>query len=278
MQEGKLIDLHMHSIFSDGQLEPAELIKMASERNLAAVALADHDCLDGNKEYGEAAAKAGLESITGVELSCVYQGKDVHILGYGVDPADKPLKDMLRKFVEAREQRGIKIVEKLAAMDVKIDVDKVFENAGAGALGRPHIAGALVEGGYVKDFNEAFNKYIGEDCPAYVDKYKMSPEDAVYYIHGAGGLAFVAHPGFYMEDLEAFYRLLECGFDGIEVFHSKHKTQTANHLRSIANERGLLESGGSDFHGFAGRDVLGEPKVPFEFFEKITERLNGRTL
>jgi predicted metal-dependent phosphoesterase TrpH len=278
MQEGKFIDLHMHSTFSDGQLAPAELIKMASERGLAAVALADHDCLDGNPEYVEAAANANIESITGVELSCVYQGRDLHILGYGVDPADEPLKAMLAKFVEAREQRGIKIVEKLEALGVKIDMEKVFENAGAGALGRPHIAGALVEGGFVKDFNDAFNKYIGEDGPAYVDKYKMSPEDAVYYIHGAGGLAFVAHPGFYMEDLDAFYQLLENGFDGIEVFHSKHKTQTANQLRSIANELGLLESGGSDFHGFAGRDVLGDPKVPFEFFEKIRESLNGRAL
>jgi len=277
MQEGKFVDLHMHSTFSDGQLAPAELIKMASDRGLAAVALADHDCLDGNPEYVEAASKAGLESVTGVELSCVYHGRDLHILGYGVDPADEPLKSMLEKFVVVREQRGIKIVEKLETLGVKIDVEKVLKNAGAGALGRPHIARALVEGGYVKDFNEAFNKYIGENCSAYVDKYKMIPEDAVYYIHGAGGLAFVAHPGFYMEDLDAFYELLDCGFDGIEVFHSKHKTQTANHLRSIANERGLLESGGSDFHGFAGRDVLGEPKVPYEFFEKIRERLNDRT-
>ena len=268
----------VHSTFSDGQLAPADLIKMASEKGLAAVALADHDCLDGNPEYVEAALKVGVESFTGVELSCVYQGRDLHILGYGVDPADEPLKAMLKKFVDAREQRGIKIVEKLEAIGVKIDVEKVLENAGAGALGRPHIARALVEGGYVKDFNEAFNKYIGEDGPAYVDKYKMSPEDAVYYIHGAGGLAFVAHPGFYMEDLDAFFELLERGFDGIEVFHSKHKNQTANHLRSIANERGLLESGGSDFHGFAGRDVLGEPKVPYEFFDRIKERLNGSAL
>lgn len=277
MQEAKRVDLHMHSTYSDGQLTPAELIKMASGLGLAAVALADHDCLDGVEEYNAAAGRAGMETVSGVELSCVYRDRDLHILGYGVDPADAPLRGMLEKFVDTRERRGIKIVEKLEALGVKIDVKRVLQRAGAGALGRPHIAEALVEGGYVKDFNEAFDKYIGEDCPAYVEKFKMTPGDAVTYIHGAGGLAFVAHPGFYMADLEAFYELLEVGFDGIEVYHSKHKPDTAEQLRGIARERGLLESGGSDFHGFAGRDALGQPEVPFEFFEKIRERLNGRT-
>jgi predicted metal-dependent phosphoesterase TrpH len=275
MQEGKLIDLHMHSTFSDGQLTPAELIKLATDSDLAAVALADHDCLDGLGEYADAAADAGLGTFSGVELSCVYRGRDLHILGYGVDPSDKPLGEMLRKFVETRERRGIRIVEKLGEQGIKIDVNKVLEEAGAGALGRPHIAAALVEGGYAKDFNEVFNKYIGENCPAYVEKYKMSPDDAVRYIQGAGGLAFVAHPGFYIDDLDSFYELLEGGFDGIEVYHSKHKPEMATWLRSVAKERGMLESGGSDFHGFAGRDVLGQPAVPYEFYERIKERLNG---
>jgi predicted metal-dependent phosphoesterase TrpH len=277
MQQEKWIDLHMHSTYSDGQLTPAELIDIASRRGLAAVALADHDCLDGVGEYVDAAKNAGIESISAVELSCIHRGRDLHILGYGVDPGDKTLQDMLKRFVDTREQRGIKIVEKLAENGVHLDMEKILEKAGDGALGRPHIAEALIDGGYAKDFNEVFGKYIGENCPAYVDKYKMNPREAVQYIHGARGLAFVAHPGFYLDDKEGFNELLEEAFDGVEVFHSKHDPQIAAQLVEIAEQRGLLKSGGSDFHGFAGRDSLGEPKVPYDFFRKIKERLDGGT-
>jgi len=276
MHQEYLIDLHMHSTYSDGQLSPAELVDIAAGKNLKAIALADHDCLDGVGEYIEAARKVGLESISGVELSCIYHGRDVHILGYGVDVNDQTFQDMLLKFRDTREYRGLKMIEKLAEIGVHIDKEKVLEKAGDGALGRPHVAEALVEGGYVKIFGEAFDKYIGEDCPAYVDKYKMSPEEAVRYIHDAGGLAFVAHPGFYIDDLNAFHDLLGFGFDGVEINHSKHNTETAAQLSAIAEERDLLKSGGSDFHGFARKESLGEPKVPYEFFEKIIERLARR--
>jgi predicted metal-dependent phosphoesterase TrpH len=275
MHQEKLIDLHMHSHYSDGQLSPAELVDIAAGKSLKAIALADHDCLDGVGEYIEAANRAGIETISGVELSCIYKGRDLHILGYGVDENDKTFQDMLLKFRDTREHRGLKIIEKLGELGVHLDAAKVLEKAGDGALGRPHIAEALVEGGYVKVFGEAFDKYIGEDCPAYVDKYKMSPKEAVQHIHRAGGLAFVAHPGFYMEDLDAFYELLGYGFDGVEVNHSKHDEQTAQ-LSVIADERGLLKSGGSDFHGFARKESIGDPKVPYEYFSKIAERLDRR--
>jgi predicted metal-dependent phosphoesterase TrpH len=275
MHQEKLVDLHMHSTYSDGQLTPAELIEIAAKRGLAAVALADHDCVDGVDEYVDAATKAGMESISAVELSCVHRGRDLHILGYGMDAEDETLRNMLKKFVDTRERRGIKIIEKLSGIGVHIDTQKVLERAGEGALGRPHIAEALVEGGYAKDFNEVFGKYIGENCPAYVEKYKMSPREAVQYIHGAGGLVFVAHPGFYLDDMDGFNELLEEDFDGIEVFHTKHDPATVAQLIGIAEERRLLKSGGSDFHGFVGRDNLGEPKVPYEFFRKIKERLDG---
>jgi predicted metal-dependent phosphoesterase TrpH len=274
MHQEKLIDLHMHSTYSDGQLTPRQLVDIAAERRLAAVALADHDCLDGVHEFVEAASAAGLESISAVELSCIHRGRDLHILGYGVDADDPTLKEMLRRFVETRERRGIKIIEKLAEIGVHIDTDEVLKKAGDGALGRPHIAEALVAGGYAKDFSEVFEKYIGEDCPAYVEKYKMSPEEAAGYIHGACGLSFVAHPGFYLDDMDGFRELLEEDFDGIEVYHSTHDAETAALLMEIAKELRLLTSGGSDFHGFAGRDTLGEPKVPYELFARIKERLS----
>jgi predicted metal-dependent phosphoesterase TrpH len=185
---------------------------------------------------------------------------------------------MLQQFCDTRERRGIGIVEKLADLGVHIDKEKVLEKAGDGALGRPHIAEALVEGGYAKDFSEVFDKYIGEHCPAYVEKFRMTPEEAVGYIHAAGGLAFIAHPGFYLDDQEGFNELLEEDFDGVEVYHSKHGAGTANRLIEIAAEHGLLMSGGSDFHGFAGRDNIGDPKVPYEFFTKIKERLDGGSI
>jgi predicted metal-dependent phosphoesterase TrpH len=275
MVKTKLIDLHMHSTYSDGHLTPGELVNLAAARGLAAVALADHDCLDGVPEYGTAAKQAGIETVTAVELSCIHRGRDLHILGYGVDVEDKTLQQMLKRFCDTRENRGMMIVEKLAGMGVHIDAEKILEKAGDGALGRPHIAEALVEGGYAKDFNEVFGKYIGERCPAYVEKYKMSPEEAIGFIRGASGLAFVAHPGFYLDDLDGFNELLDETFDGIEVYHSQHTPETAQRLVCIAQERGLLMSGGSDFHGFEGRDSLGQPEVPYQLFARIKERLEG---
>ena len=152
----------------------------------------------------------------------------------------------------------------------------VMAKAGNGALGRPHIAEALIEAGYVQDHAQAFARYIGEGCAAYVEKYKMQPAQAVASIHAADGLAFVAHPGYYMEDYPAFLRLLDEGFDGVEVYHPYHIPPVTARLLALAGERGLLISGGSDFHGFAGRDNMGEPTVPYALFERIQETVAER--
>lgn len=274
MHQDKWIDLHMHSTFSDGIHPPATLVDIAVRKELSAIALADHDSLDGFRELETAAGAAGVEVITGVELSSEHNGRDLHILGYGVDPDDESLLAMLRQFRDTRERRGILIVEKLGEMGIKLDINAILAKAGDGALGRPHIAEALVEGGHATDFPDAFAKYIGEDCPAYVDKYKITPAGAVEHIHGAGGLAFVAHPGYYLDDMAAFEGLLEQGFDGIEVLHPHHRNGIADRLRDIADARGMLISGGSDFHGFAGRDNMGAPRVPYELLEKIRARLS----
>jgi predicted metal-dependent phosphoesterase TrpH len=270
------VDLHMHSNFSDGVHAPSALVDLARWKGMSAVALCDHDSLDGFPELSATAATAGLEVLTGVELSCEYDGRDLHVLGYGVDEKSEPLQHLLREFRRARERRGIRIVEKLAEHDVHIDIDRVMAKAGGGALGRPHIAEALVEAGRVKDHAEAFARYIGEGGPAYVEKYKMKPSDAVASIQDAGGLAFVAHPGYYMDNYESFLRLLDHGFDGVEVFHPYHIPPVTNRLLELARQRGLLISGGSDFHGFAGRDNLGEPPVSYAVFERIQEALVER--
>jgi predicted metal-dependent phosphoesterase TrpH len=274
--EDKRIDMHMHSTYSDGIRTPSELIVMAKSKGLAGIALTDHDSMEGFPELSAVAAPAGVEVMTGVELSCEYNGKDLHVLGYGADTGNVPLQGLLREFRGARERRGIRIVEKLAEQGVHIDMARVMAKAGLGALGRPHIAEALVEAGYVTDHAQAFARYIGEGCAAYVDKYKMQPSQAVASIQAAGGLAFIAHPGYYMEDFDKFLHLLDEGFDGVEVFHPYHIPPVITRLLALARDRGLLISGGSDFHGFAGRDNMGEPAVPHALFERIQETLVER--
>jgi predicted metal-dependent phosphoesterase TrpH len=274
--DDRRVDLHMHSHFSDGAHAPAVLVDLAKWKGISAIALCDHDSLAGFGELEAAARDAGVEVMTGVELSCEYGGRDLHVLGYGVEAGDKALDRLLLSFREARERRGVRIVEKLAEQGVRIDIAKVLAKAGGGALGRPHIAEALLEAGYVTDHAQAFARYIGEGCPAYVDKFKMKPADAVASIHAAGGLAFVAHPGYYMEDYEAFLRLLDEGFDGLEVFHPYHIPPVTTRLLGLVRDRGLLFSGGSDFHGFAGRDNLGEPPVSYAVYERIQEALADR--
>ncbi len=268
--------MHTHSTYSDGVHSPAALIEMAKSKGLSGLALTDHDSMEGFSELKAAAAVAGLEVITGVEMSCEYNQRDLHVLGYGVDHANEKLQSLLLEFRQAREQRGQRIVAKLAEQGVHIEMARVMAKAGAGALGRPHIAEALIEAGYASDHGHAFAKFIGEGCPAYVDKFKMQPAQAVSSIHAAGGLAFIAHPGYYMEDYDAFLRLLDEGFDGVEVFHPYHISSVTTRLLGLARDRGLLISGGSDFHGFAGRDNMGEPALSFPLFERIRETIAQR--
>lgn len=276
MTAERFVDLHTHSTFSDGTKTPTELVTIATEKGLAGLALTDHDSLAGFPELSSAAGKAGIEVITGVEMSCEHNGRDLHVLGYGVDDKDDGLQGMLIKFREARENRGLGIVEKLREIGLDITKEEVLAQAAGGALGRPHIAKVLLEKKYVSHFGEAFDKYIGESCPAYVEKYKMNPTEAVAHIHDAGGLAFVAHPGYYIGervDEDAFNELLDRGFDGIEVHHPHHGRETVERLLAIANARDLLISGGSDYHGIAGRDNLGVSMVPYELLERLKSRL-----
>lgn len=277
------IDLHMHSTFSDGFHTPTALVDMAIKKKLAAISLTDHDCLDGLEELTAAGQAGGIEVITGVELSSEFHGRDLHILGYGVDAGDGDFQDMLHKFRETRFKRGIKIIEKLNALGLSIEPAEVLAKSGKGALGRPHIAAALVEKGLVSNVAEAFDRYIAEDGPAYVPKYKMSPGRAIQHIHASGGLAFAAHPGVFLKNIDEMSGLLDEGFDGVEVYHPSHDSATAKTLAALAEDRGLLVSGGSDFHGFNGRHMpLGTLDISYALLERIKteiqERCNGKGL
>jgi predicted metal-dependent phosphoesterase TrpH len=268
------IDLHMHSRFSDGLNTPTKLVELAVARGLAAISLTDHDCLDGVNEAVEAGREHGIEVLPGVELSCEFQGRDLHVLGYGVDQNHAEFQSMLTRFRETRHRRGLMIVDKLNALGVAIDRDEVLKKSGEGSLGRPHIAAVLVEKGVVSSPGEAFEKYIAEGGPAYVPKYKMAPVDAINHIRIAGGLAFVAHPGVFLENIEELGELLAVGFDGMEIWHPRHGANTTRRLKAVADERGLLVSGGSDYHGFASRDLpLGALNIDYQVLEKIKRRL-----
>lgn len=268
------VDLHLHSKFSDGLNTPAELVRMAVAKGLAAISVTDHDSLDGVNEAIAAGRVGGLEVISGVELSCEFEGRDLHVLGYGVPPDDAGFEAMLKRFRETRHKRGLAIIEKLNALGVPINAEDVIRKSGEGSLGRPHIAAVLREKGVVSTQTEAFDKYIAEGGPAYVPKYKMTPADAVRHIHAASGLAFIAHPGIFLENIDELYTLIAEGFDGIEIHHPKHNGTTARQLGAIAEKKGLLTSGGSDFHGFAGRDLpLGALDVPYELLDRIKQRL-----
>jgi predicted metal-dependent phosphoesterase TrpH len=269
------IDLHMHSTFSDGLKTPTELVEIAKRKALAAISLTDHDCLDGVNEAIAAGRESGVEVLSGVELSSEFEGRDLHILGYGVDPDHSEFQGILERFRDTRHARGLKIIEKLNGLGVSIDPADVIEKSGDGALGRPHIAAVMAEKGVVSTPVEAFEKYISEGGPAYVPKYKMSPPEAIEHIRMAGGLAFMAHPGIFLEDIDEFYVLMEEGFDGVEVYHPRHNAKIIRELTEIAKNHDLLISGGSDYHGFTTRDLpVGALDISYDVLARINERLD----
>lgn len=271
------IDLHVHSTYSDGVHTPAALVEIADDRGVVALGIADHDCVDGVQEAVEAARGRGMEVVSGVELSSEFLGKDLHILGYGFDPLDETLRDMLQRFRDTRHKRGIKIVENLQAMGVDLDPADMLAKSVNGSLGRPHIAELLVEKGYVMSHGEAFARYLGENSPAYVKKHKLSPAQAIGYIHAAGGVAFIAHPANYLEDEANLHELISYGFDGIETIHPNHREEDIVRLTTIADKYGLLMSGGTDFHGFSGKNVpIGELDIPLSHWKRLKERLANR--
>lgn len=260
-----MIDLHIHSTASDGSLSPREILCLAQKNGVTAISLTDHDSIAGVKELLNHIHSFPLEFITGVEISCdppepFKSLGSVHMLGYGFSIYDKALNRLLRRAVSAREERNPKIIEQLNELGFDMSMAEVEERFGADQTGRPHIAELMVEKGYVKNFRRAFDLYLGKGKPAYVNKFKVSCEQAIQIILDAGGVPVLAHPGLIefnrSRGLDSFVDMLaRYGLQGLEVFYSGHDSAKVQTLCGMARDRNLLVTGGSDFHGSFNKGV-----------------------
>jgi 3',5'-nucleoside bisphosphate phosphatase len=267
------IDLHLHSTASDGTTAPEVVVLAARDAGLQALALTDHDTVDGIPAAREAAQAYGLQLVPGVELSA-YEGADeIHVLGLHLVQLDE-MREELAIFVESRRERAEGIVRLLNGLGVRITMDDVLAVAGDAAIGRPHVARALVENGWAMDLRDAFDRYLGAGRPAYLDKRRITIPDAIELIHRCGGIAVLAHPGPYGSH-ERIERLAAMGLDGVEVIHPSHSAEDRARLMSLSKHLNLVPSGGSDSHGGAdGVRVVGAMKVPGEWLELQQARAN----
>lgn len=264
-QRLKFADLHIHTMASDGLITPEEVVKQAHTAGLAAVSIADHDSVGGIESALEAGEKYGVEVIPGVELSSEIKGSELHVLGYYIDWQSKWFRDKLLLFQDARIDRARRIVEKLRKLGMDISYDMVTALDGK-VLGRPHIARVLLDRGYVKTEDEAFKRYLALGKPAYVEKYQLSPAEAIKMIKRVNGVPVLAHPVFAHAD-DMFPELVELGLCGIEVYHSKHDAQATKYYEQLAQKYGLLIVGGSDSHG--SKIPVGNVRVPYSLVEKL---------
>lgn len=261
------IDLHLHSNASDGHYSPPELVSLAAKAGLTVIALTDHDSTEGIQKALETARNIStIKVIPGVEIGTDVPHGEVHLLGYFVDYRNDEFNKTLARLRESRQWRATRMIAKLYNLGIDIEWKRVQELAGTGSIGRPHIAQAMLEKGYINSIKEAFDKYIGRDGPAYVEREKMSPEEAVDLIVKAGGLAALAHPATAPDLVGLLGRLKKAGLVGLEAYYAKSQPQEIARLKHLANNFELITTGGSDFHGInADFEVpLGETFVPQE--------------
>jgi hypothetical protein len=264
---GRRVDLHAHTHFSDGVLSPEALVARALDKHLAAVAVTDHDTLEAIPRARQAAGNA-IELVPGIEISTAFEGADLHILGFYVNPEYGPLRERLALFQEERRQRARTIVERLRALGAPVEMEAVIELAGPGVVGRPHVAEALIQAGLATNFDDAFERFLGAQAPAYVPRPAFSPDEAIQLIHAADGVSVLAHPGSQMPD-SVIERMRGAGLRGIEVWHPQHGAATVRRYRALAERLGLLVTGGSDFHGEHRSVDLGELPVPLSILDPL---------
>ncbi|MBC7789982.1 MAG: PHP domain-containing protein [Anaerolineae bacterium] len=277
----RIADLHLHSTASDGSDPPATVVRRAARAGFAAMALADHDTMDGVTEALAEAAIVGIEMIPGVEYSTLDGEREIHMLGYGLDPADPALKRELARLCAGRFNRAQLMVEKLNELGIQVSWERVREIAGDENVGRPHVARAMQEAGYIKTIKDAFTPdYIASGGRAYVERVKITPEESIAQIRAAGGVAVLAHPGRFRGDDDqigddTIERYIAAGLEGIEVFYSRHTAEMVKHYSEMAARYSLVITGGSDDHGVNAESLMGRVHLPYEYVEQLADAISA---
>lgn len=287
-REQRGIDLHIHSSASDGTLTPAQILDLAQAQHLGAIAITDHDTIDGAKEALQVGIPSSLHFLTGVELSAapppfVRCSGSFHILGYGLRLDDDELNQTLLVLQHARENRNPAIIDRLGRLGFGMTLAEVVGMVGQSQIGRPHIARVMLKKGYVHSIDEAFDRYLGTGKPAYVDKYRISCQRALDIIRGAGGIPILAHPYLLSvkdpaEVEKLVVALKKIGLEGIEALYPEHPPQATAYYKELADRHHLIITGGTDFHGSLKPEIqlgigTGDFRVPFALFERLNDRL-----
>ena len=272
-----LIDLHLHTYYSDGTFTPEQVAKAAKEMKLAAISLTDHDTIEGCDRLAKACDERNIEFIPGTELSVDIEGNEMHLLGYFLDTQNERLITETTKYQQNRTNRVHGLVDQLNELGIALDADAVFDLAKCKAPGRPHVARALVKHGFCGSVDEAFSRFLRRGATAWVPKTNVDYREGIELIHQAGGLAVMAHPGLNKID-HLIPDLVKAGLDGLECWHTRHPKSTAKRYREMAERYGLIITGGSDCHGAGrGHPLIGTVRVPYEILEKMKSRLPAPT-
>ena len=269
------VDLHIHTTASDGTSTPQQVVQIAAERKLQAIAITDHDTVGGIEEAKAEGLRSGIEVIPGVEINTDYNHQEIHILGYFIRYNDSQFKERLEILQNARLIRIKKMVDCLPGLGLPIEFKRVLELAGEGSVGRPHIGMAMMEKGYVTTVQEAFQRYLGLGRPAFVPRYALAPAEAVEIIRQAGGIPVWAHPGLAKRDY-LLVELVEAGLQGLEVYYPEHAPDIVRHYLALARQYRLVVTGGSDYHGSGTgyRAELGEVTVPYDVVNQLRQGLD----
>ena len=247
------IDLHIHSFYSDGSLSPKDLLKLGRHHGLHAMALTDHDTIEGVAELQQLGQDAGMTIISGVEVSTTYKGHTIHILGYGFNPADQAIHNWLAPLQQERAQRNRRILAKLRELNIQIEHEELAAISKYGQIGRPHIAQLLIQHGVVSNFDEAFRQFLGRGKAAWVPRSTYGTSESIAMLHRIGGKAILAHPAILDPNLRLQTKLIDelvaVGLDGLEAYYPTHTIKFRKQLLQLAEKHHLLITGGSDFHG-----------------------------